>query len=305
MTQEKGGFFISFEPARRKLLLDAAKERDKFSVDLSIADWAVGTKEMFLVSLSESTDTTDFAAIGRRKAGPHNTGGYNIEFTSFVDLGALHLPQLLGRLSPKTRATIKEREGARGKYFPPQTWGELLTLVKDARAASATNIDMLWARVVARDPLEREIRIQKLAMQREVLGLSLDIAGLSEIRREEFRKAQPIGNAAADVKYFIDLMDSRTVHERTLMEQDRSFIERAMSGHPHRTASFSAGQRNLRVWIVDKEPIEELQALTASSSISSMAAFCWCNISAWRRKMMARRSIGDIGPTINLTIRLC
>src|SRR4051794_39460781 len=124
MAHERGGFFISFEPARRKVLLDAAKERDRFSVELSIADWSVGSKELFLVSLSEGRDAVDFAATGRRKAGSRNTGGYDIEFTSFVDLNALQLPRLLGRLSPRLLATVKERDGIRGRYFPHQAWGE-------------------------------------------------------------------------------------------------------------------------------------------------------------------------------------
>lgn len=258
MSHEKGGYFISFEPARRRILRDAARDRDKFSVELSIADWSVDAKEMFLVSLSDDKDAIDFAAFVRRKGGPHNTGGHNVEFSGFINLNSLHVSQLLGRLSPKARATVKEREGTRGRYFPPQAWGELMALIKEERPALVAELDAMWTRVVARDQPDREARIQKFAMQRDALGLSLDIAGLSDLRRDEFRKARPFGSAG-DAQSFIDLMDGRRVHERTLMENDRSLIEGAMG--ERRPVSFSSGQRLLRVWIVDKEPIEKFAGI--------------------------------------------
>jgi hypothetical protein len=254
-SNEKGGLFITFEVARRAVLQKALLERDRFSVELSASDWPIDRKEMFLLSFSDNLDQIDYAAIGRRKDGPHNTGGYNFGFTSFVALNGLRLARLLDRLPAGARETIEPREGNRGKWFPPQAWSGLLRLIKADYPAQAAALDRLWAGVIARDPLQSDNHIQRLAMQRDAIGLGLDVAGLSNLRRQEFRKVRPIDRGVV-ASSFIGLMDAQPPQERTLVDHDRGIIESVVARGPYENAVFSEGARRLRVWTVDKGPIE-------------------------------------------------
>ena len=260
MSEAKGGLFITFEPGRRELLQEAVAMRGRFSVELSAPDWPLERKEMFLVSLSENRDIISYAAIGRRKGGPRNTGAYNIEFVSFVSLPEQRLAPLIERLSAGARSTIKEREGTRGKWFPPMAWAALLEILKGENAQHASELNKLWFNVNASEAMERAHHVQRLALQRDAIGLSLDIAGLSDVRRQEFRKVQPIDNDTVALS-FIALMDSQPPQERMLVDHDQSIMATLVAQGKYESATFSEGPRSMYVWTVDKGNIEHFAGI--------------------------------------------
>src|SRR5690606_35841672 len=137
----KGGYFITFEPARRELLKEVAEYQDRFTVELSASDWPAVTKELFLCSFFQNIQLIEAVCMSRRKKGPRNTGGYNIEFSNFVFFEPLNLDSLLSQISNSGRATIKDREENRGKWFPPSVWQELFQLIKKTRPTAAAALD--------------------------------------------------------------------------------------------------------------------------------------------------------------------
>lgn len=255
MPEARGGLFITFEPARRQVLQDAAKMRGRFSVELSASDWDIGRKEMFLIGFSDDRESVDCAALGRRKSGPRNTGAYNIEFTGFVFFEQISLPRLLKALPTSARQTVKEREGRRGKWFPPVAWGVVLTQLGEERPFVRSAIESLWSQVNSPDSVVEGNQLQKLALQRDAIGLSLEIAGLADMRRQTFRKISGV-KTDAKIESFISLMDSQVPQERTLVDYDRSIFETLIARGESQSAIFSDGPRNLRVWTVDKSKIE-------------------------------------------------
>jgi hypothetical protein len=259
MSTEKGGLFIAFENSRREVLLTSVEEVGRFSVELSASDWRVDKKEMYLLSLRERRDHIDFAAIGRRKGGPRNTGAHNIEFTDFVPIN-FSLADLLDKLPEPARALVKAREGRRGKWFPPTSWSALLNLIRRRRPGIGPQLDALWAKVTAVDDSRGEGHVEKLGLQRDAIGLSLDIAGMTSIRRKTFRKIGPI-SPEDDADSFIALMDDASPQERELVDHDRSLLAGIVARGEYETTGFTDGPRSLRVWTVDKGPIERFAGI--------------------------------------------
>jgi hypothetical protein len=257
MASPKGGLYISFENARRVDLQEAAGAHDRFSVELSNSDWQLGQKEIFLISLSEERDRIDYAAIARKKRGPKNTAACNLEFSGFVEFERpLSLASLIQELPRDLATLVKDREGKRGKWFPPTVWLAVLDLLKRMSPNAAQPLDKLWSLVNANEEIDIGRNTERLGMQRDAIGLSLDVAGLPDLRRREFRR---ISLAQADIatSSFIELMDSQPPQERMLVDHDRRIFEEAIASGEYETREFSEGPRTLRVWTVDKEPIEQ------------------------------------------------
>jgi hypothetical protein len=255
MAEAKGGMYITFEGSRREKLQESALTKGRFSIEMSASDWNLDMKDMFLMSLSEEQDLIECAAIGRRKGGPRNTGAYNIEFTGFVFFTPVSIAFLTDRLPWSVRVTIKDRERGRGKWFPPVAWAALLESLERERPEAESELNALWDRVNAKDERDHDNHTQRLAMQRDAIGLSLDMAGLAETRRQEFRKIYSV-RKATEAQSFIGLMDALAPQERMLVDYDRSVIENAIAKGNYESMSFSHGQRSLRVWTVDRGEIE-------------------------------------------------
>lgn len=127
--------------------------------------------------------------------------------------------------------------------------------MRSLRPDVQSELDALWGRVKAQDQLDQSSEGRHLAMQRDAIGLSLDIAGLPEIRRREFRREHTPAEAL-EVQSFIELMDSQTPQERTLIDHDQSILEGIIARGDTRDATFSKGPRALRVWTVDRGRVE-------------------------------------------------
>jgi len=256
MAEPKGGLFISFENARRADLQEAAYSYGRFSVELSNSDWHLNQKEIFLISFSEKKDRINCAALARKKRGPKNTAACNVEFSGFVAFERpLYLTPLIQELPTDLRALVKHREGNRGRWFPPSVWLAVMHSLKRMFPECAQSLDELWQLANATEEINIGQNTQRLAMQRDAIGLSLDIAGMPDLRRRQLRKVLPIRDDA-ESRSFIELMDSQPPQERMLVDHDCHVFEEAIASGEYETAEFSEGPRSLRVWTVDKDPIE-------------------------------------------------
>ena len=214
MPELKGGVFLTFEPGRRKALLDAAHLQWRFSVELSSSDWPLSvSKAMFLLSFSNNRDNVDGA------------GGWPRPFVS-----ARRLVGFVGR--------------------------------SEGRAAGkcGSSIDELWARTTSREVSDRPAHIQRLALQRDAIGLSLDIAGLSDLRRDQFRKARRIDGAESGTGSFLDLMDSMQPHEACTPDSPRA------RGHP-------PGSRNAIFQILQAPTPRETRRRTGGGHVPKVGRY--------------------------------
>ncbi len=256
MAEPKGGLFISFENARRADLQEAADSYGHFSVELSNSDWHLDQKEIFLISFAEEKDLINCAALARKKRGPKNTAASNVEFSGFVAFEhPLYLTPLIQELPTDLRVLVKHREGNRGRWFPPSVWPTVMHSLKRMFPECAQSLDELWQLANANEEINIGQNTQRLAMQRDAIGLSFDVAGLADLRRRQFRKILPVRGDTTSLS-FIELMDSESPQERMLIDHDRRIFEEAIASGEYETREFSEGPRSLRVWTVDKGPIE-------------------------------------------------
>jgi hypothetical protein len=108
LAESKGGYFISFEHARREVLQESAGSYGRFSFDLSTADWKPEERNFFLISLSGQRDRADCAAMATRRRG-RTTGGHSYEFSEFVNFAPIDLDRLMNRI---TRSPNKGHHGS-------------------------------------------------------------------------------------------------------------------------------------------------------------------------------------------------
>jgi hypothetical protein len=164
---------------------------------------------------------------------------------------------LLNNLPSRQRETVKTIDTERGMYFPPEAWRALCELINRERSSVASQLNDLWGRVTGKDELQPASHVQHLALQRDAIGISFEIAGLADLRRQVFRKVQPVTNATK-ADSFISLMDQQRPQERMLLDHDRSVLETMVAEGKYETATYSEGRRRLRVWTVDKGPVERI-----------------------------------------------
>ena len=227
----------------------------RFSVELSAKDWDAGQREMFLISFSDDSRPVECVALGRRKGGPRNTAGHNFEFTDFVFFEPIPLSQLEAAAPSSLRHTIKSLDRGRGKWFPPVSWKAALKRLLQLRAEKAPEILEVWRKANSSSAEIPREHAEKFALQRDAIGLSMDIAGMSELRRQMLRDANVKSDESAPTS-FIELMNSRP-QERSIVEHDRGVFLSLVAQGKGAHASFTEGNRQLHVWTVDKGRVEE------------------------------------------------
>jgi len=262
-ADKKGLYYLSFSDGHREDLERAAEESARFSTALPMAEWGIRRKELFLLSLhnprffrtSAAEQVITCVAVGRRKRGPQVTRALSAEFHSFLPFEPLPLEELLSTLQGPQRAVVKPLDGGRGLWFPPLACQQAIAGLAKLRPSIADGLSDLWSLVNEVEPSVISRTVEHLAMQRDAIGLSLEIAGLSGIRRQTFRRTLFRGDKPT--RSFIDIMDAQPLQERSLVEHDRTVFARHIAQGEYATQNFSEGHRNLRVWTVDKGPIEK------------------------------------------------
>ncbi|MGB6973811.1 MAG: hypothetical protein WBD67_03915 [Terracidiphilus sp.] len=254
MAEPKGGYFISFEYSRRHALAESLEAYEKFTYDLSTLDWHPAQRNFFLIALSGEPNLIGSAAMASRTRG-RTTGGHRYEFSHFVQFDPIDLDELTVNLPSGAKKTIKLAEGSHGRWFPPVVWSHLLEELHEQRPQAATSLRALWNRVNTPDLFDPSADVQRISMQRDAIGLSLDIAGLTDIRKREFKKVPSI-EQAREVDSFIDLMDTQKPQERMLVNYDANIFKDIVATGVSASATFTNGRRRLRVWTVDRSPIE-------------------------------------------------
>lgn len=274
MPTSKGGFLISFEPERSRLFEDRARGGHPFSLELSRLDNSAKTREFFLVCFDGEGKEICAAAMASYKAGPQNTGARNYRFSDFVFFEPFSVSQLESKVSPGTKRALLKSVGGVARRISPVAWEEVLKTVSGLRPSVASELGALWQKICQPDRIETSSNLQTLALQRDAIGLALDCAKLGDTRRDAFRRAKPVDEAAKKDSFIAYLEDVVPTQERELIDYDRNAFaslklpDFAVTGD----LSIGEGSRRLHVQTLDKGPLETTLGVDLLIYLSDLAS---------------------------------
>ena len=253
MPREKGGYFLAVaDEAKREAITDAIASQRAFSIELLSAHWDVQGRELFLLGVGSDSSQIVGAGIARKKHGPRNTGAFNVLVSEIVTFDPVSFAEAEVQRGGRVRP-LPDRISRRYSRSAIQ---DVLSGIKARHPEKVKLLDALWRKVVAVDDPNRSHALEQLSIERDAIGLALDAAGMQEERRRSFRAVPALG---VDTVYssFIELMDNQENQERHLIEHDR-FTYRTLGsiGADHPFKVYSKGLRQLKVWSVDRGPIE-------------------------------------------------
>ena len=253
--KEYSGFVVEFEPERSNRLAEWMSAGYDFSDSYSSDDWSLRKKEIFFVispKLDFGSQTLLGAVFVERM---HGTGGtrkpkYKLTRPVLFEgaIGFLELQQagidFSGGISNSTG----------GIRLPLEFWNRLVTTVCLLRAGQAEALSQLLV-LVERDTqlLGGTNKLDRLAEQRDAVGMVLDLAGLD---RSAMLKTVDAGKSE-DADVFFDLLTNHPYQERSLIEHDEYWLKQLLSD-TKREMQFqdSESGAKVKVRITDKEPLE-------------------------------------------------
>ncbi|HEX8612746.1 MAG TPA: hypothetical protein VF800_15775 [Telluria sp.] len=247
---EYGGFVLAFEPTRTEKISEYLNRFAEVSESFSTDDWTFEHCELVLLVRRNPSLQIFAAALMRTMGGGGGTRRtkmrmgdpvlFNPPILSPLPLQSLQLHELVS-----TAENLKRVDAA--------TWANILSLMKSSRPALATEIDLL----VKRRTEDRRLigdgeRINRLAEERDAIGLCLDIAGGDRMGVLRSAKTGNMDRA----KSILDLLDAQPIAERSIIEHDAKIFESLCSG------KFGSGRfptshgREVRTYVTDGTPIE-------------------------------------------------
>lgn len=249
---EYGGFVLTFEPERTQWVAEHLHADMNLTESFSAVDWTFNPRELVFLVLEQDPLAIGALAVMEPM---HGSGGSAkrkmrmvkpiLVFHQMVqvsELGGFDLASAVG--TPE-----------RMRRLEPSTWNTLIARVCGARPADEMAINQIIARRTEQHLLMDDgARVARLNEQRDGLGLALDIGGLD---RAQTLKTMKI-DGVAEAESILDLLDSTTIQERSLLEHDRRIFELLLGQQPTSAVLFSDGasDRSVRVLVVDRSDLE-------------------------------------------------
>ncbi len=249
------GFVVEFEPERSNRLAEWMSAGFDISDSYSSDDWYLRKKEIFFVlspKLDDGSRTLLGAVYVERM---HGTGGvrkpkYKLTRPVLFE-GAISFFEL-EQAGIDFSGVISNSAG--GIRLPLDFWNRLVITVCLLRAGQAEELSHLLV-LVGRDTqlLGGTNRLDRLAEQRDAVGMVLDLAGLD--RSAMLKTVDAEKSEDADV--FFDLLTNHPYQERSLIEHDEYWLQQLLSD-TKREMQFqdSESGAKVKVRITDKEPLE-------------------------------------------------
>ena len=249
------GFIVEFEPERSSRMAEWLSAGYKVSDSFSSDDWSLGRKEVFLILAPGQAGKTK-ALIGavfvERMRG---TGGIRKPKYRFIRPvlfeKAIQPKEIVQAKLDLTQSSSGPTGGVR---LTLELWNSLIAFLRAARPGQAQALDALIA-LVEKDTqiVGGTNKLDRLAEQRDAVGLVLDMVGLD--RAEIFKSVDAAKEEDADD--FLDLLTNHRQQERSLIEHDEHWLQvllqDAAEGMTFSTAGTAA---KVKVRITDKEPLE-------------------------------------------------
>lgn len=175
------GLLISFSRDEEPDLIveSEAGGYQPFSEVYNSSNWDSGPVAIALISFGG--ETFDYIAIAKR-GNRVVTAKYRIDFSSLVNLNSISIELIESKLEQKLRSFFLRARRTEGK-ISPATWLKVLNLIKVERPALASEIDRVirLARFAGFQFNGKYAEV--LALEREAIGISLDIfSGNNQLR---------------------------------------------------------------------------------------------------------------------------
>jgi|SRR3569623_615748 len=247
------GYLIKFDEEQRADWLREVQEwRGTFSDALSARDW--GFKEYEVCLLSFDGSSIEVACLGRRGKSVA-TAKYRVEFSTFVPLRPLPFEEIERLIGPRFRSHFIRSTTGRGQRVPPETWLELVKVVKEARPESAEAINNL---IRLQEASKREFRgpaAETVALERDAVGVALDIFDRSkELRKRSLSRWSPPPDTLAP---FMEGVDAVRLTEEQMLAHDSNVFSDAAAGTPTVYGRrFAIGDRLLDVVYQNRTAVE-------------------------------------------------
>ncbi len=250
--QTYAGFLLSFEPQRTERIEAALHAHGEAAESFSAVDWEFERREVVFLLRNRKHPVLFGAVLMQRKHGSGGTGKLIMRLSDPVlfdhDISADELNDAL---------PLKERISSSGDLhrLSGDEWLRLIAIINARQPDSASALDELFAkRDHERRLLGDDNRIVRLSEQRDALGMCLDVGG---INRKEILRTMNVEKAAT-ARSMLDLLDSQSVAERSLVEHDRQILELTITEN-YRSAWFASSQgHEVRVYVTDQTPLETL-----------------------------------------------
>ncbi len=246
------GYLLAFEPRRTGKIWSSLYIDQEASESFSAMDWAFEYREIALLALSPKRPEISALVLMERMHGTGGTGKLKMR---------MHAPILLddpiseAELAQAMPFKIAEHtcSAERLKRIPVPEWLPLLDCIKQLRPDIAEDLDSLIRRQKeVRRIVGEGTRLLRLMEQRDAIGLTLDMASLDRqavMREANYDKADSALSA-------LDLLDHESLHEQDVIRQDQKIFESLLTTDM-RSARFNGpGNRQVRVYIYDKKPLE-------------------------------------------------
>lgn len=253
--QTYSGFIFEFELERALRMAQWLSVGHEVSDSFSSDDWDLGRKEVFLIL------DPDRAGKDRALAGAvfvermHGTGGtrkpkYRINRPVFFG------PSVLLSNAKKQGVDV-EKEISRtggGRRLAVELWSPLVAFLNESRPEQAKQFNELLAMVErSAQILGGTNRLNRLAEQRDAVGMALDVAGID--RGEIFKEID--ADKVEEVDDFLGLLTNYRRQERSLIEHDEHWFQELLANTKSEAVFQTSGTAaKVRVRVTDKEPLE-------------------------------------------------
>lgn len=210
------GYLIVFDEEQRTEWLREVQEwRGAFSDALSARDWGFKDYEICLVSFGGAS--IDLACLGRRGK-IVATAKYRVDFSTFVPLRPLPFEEIERRISARVRSHFVRSTTGHGQRVPPETWTELIDVVREFRPESAEAINNLIRLQEASKRQFQGAAAEAVALERDAVGVALDIFDQSrELRKRSLARWSPPPNTLAP---FMEGVDAARLTEEQMLAHD-------------------------------------------------------------------------------------
>ena len=249
------GFIVEFEPERSSRVTEWLSAGYKVSDSFSSDDWSLGRKEVFLI-LGPDPATDEKALIGavfvERMRGTGGLRKPKYRFTRPVLFDkVIESEELVNAKLGITQSISGPNGGAR---LTLELWNSLLAFLRKTSPGQAQALDALVTLVETQAQIiGGTTRLDRLAEQRDAVGLVLDMAGLD--RAEIFNTIDAAKAEKADD--FLDLLTTHRQQERSLIDHDERWLQQLLQDTTEGVTFSTPGTAaKVRVRITDKEPLE-------------------------------------------------
>lgn len=266
------GIIIIFDENRRTELL---KEREEggyqsFSDALSVQDWEIKSLQVALISFSMvNIDYIGLATKGNRVV----TAKSRIEFSDLVSLNSIPIEIIEKKLDSSIRKHFIRSSQGSGAKVPPKTWHGVISVIKELRPDSATEIDRLLSiKEISRYTL-KGAAADIILQEREALGIALDIFDVShQLRKQVLGGWSPNLNDVTDISdksaygyieslpkgraSFLSGIPKRYIQEESAIQHDLFNWDGLSGVHEAGYSRFQIGTRSLDVFYANRNYLE-------------------------------------------------